>query len=215
MQAKTSSVGGTAIALLALFALGCGESRQEKFDRALRVAESAQEAVESARKEVAENEARFEKASEAAREAEDDLGAARGKLDAAQSSLAGARAEVAKWADDASVFRVVQQRLLEDGELDDAAVSARVEQGVAVLEGNVATEAERDRAIAIARETPGIAEVQSRLTVGPETGLAPATPPPPIEVVPPAIEPPPEALPEVPPDAANEESIDPALPPPH
>jgi osmotically-inducible protein OsmY len=188
---------GAFAALLAMAAIACGESRQEKFERALRVAESAQEAVASARDEVAQREAAYEKATAAARAAEEDLADATRKLDAAQASLDGARAEVAKWADDASVFRVVQQRLLESDELADGAVSARVEQGVAVLEGQVAEDADRERAIEIARETPGVVAVQSRLTVAASRAPPPPVPvePPPFEPTPPDVASPPESAP--------------------
>lgn len=161
---RRSLMGVAAIAIALVTA--CSESREEKFEKALRVAESAQESVTSARKEVDKELAKYEKASAAAQAAEKKLGKARSKLDSAEASAARARAEVAKWADDATVFRTVQRRLLEEKSLGDAAVSARVQGGVAYLEGRVATRSERERAIQIARETPGVVDVQSQIAVG-------------------------------------------------
>lgn len=151
----------------ASLALACSETREQKFEKALRVVETTQADVEKAEERVAEQERRYEKARAQADRAQDELRTARDHLAAAREALAEARAEVSKWADDATLFRTVQTRLLEASALRDAAVSARVEQGVAILEGSVPTSEARDRAVAIARETPGIVGVESRLAVEP------------------------------------------------
>jgi osmotically-inducible protein OsmY len=187
-----------AIAVLAALALlACGESRQEKFEKAMHEAEVAREALDAARGELASREVAYEAEREEAREAEEALEIARRKLDAASASYDGARAEVAKWADDASVSRVLQQALLDESALAHAAIAARVEHGVALLEGTAPDDAARERALEIAREIPGVAEVQSRIEV-----VAPAPPEPPTAEpsptvpelpIPAPIEPPPSA----------------------
>jgi osmotically-inducible protein OsmY len=180
MKMRLSLIGAVVLAI-ALVA-GCSESREEKFEKAMRAAESAQKTVVSARKEVETELAKYEKASAAAEAAEKKLTKARSQLESAESSAAKARAEVAKWADDATVFRTVQRRLLEERSLRDAAVSARVQGGVAYLEGHVANASQRDRAIQVARETPGILDVQSQITVGSAAAAAPSVAPAPAPV---------------------------------
>jgi osmotically-inducible protein OsmY len=176
MKMRTATLIGTAILAIALVT-ACSESREEKFEKALRAAESAQKTVDSARKEVESELARYEKASAAAEAAEKKLAKARSQLESAESKAARARAEVAKWADDATVFRSVQRRLLEERSLGNAAISARVQGGVAYLEGNVARSTERERAIQIARETPGVVDVQSSITVGSASATTPSIAP--------------------------------------
>lgn len=186
---RLSPIGAVLLAIVV--AAGCSESREEKFEKAMRAAESAQKAVESARKEVETELARYEKASAAAEAAEKKLSKARSRLESAESGATKARAEVAKWADDATVFRSVQRRLLEERSLRDAAVSARVQGGVAYLDGRVGNASQRDRAIQIARETPGVLDVQSQITVGSAGATTPTiapAPPPMPEQAPVAIE---------------------------
>jgi osmotically-inducible protein OsmY len=186
-------------ALVALVWTGCGESRQEKFEKAMKAADAARTTLDSARAEYAKQETETEKARSAAAESESDLAEAQRKLDAATTSFESARGEVAKWADDASVTRLLQQRLLEEPALEHATVAARVENGVALLEGTAPAEA-ADRAASIARETPGVVDVQSRLTV-PAPPREP-TPPPVAEPAPP-LEPDAVELPPAAPDAPH------------
>lgn len=168
------------VALLACGLVACSESREEKYEKALRAAESAQKGVESARKEVAAELAKYEKASAVAEAAEKKLAKARSQLDSAEASAVKARAQVAEWADDATVFRAVQKHLLDEKSLRDAAVSARVQGGVAYLEGNVPNESQRERAVEIARETPGVIDVQSQITVRSASATTPSIAPAPI-----------------------------------
>jgi osmotically-inducible protein OsmY len=162
-----SALGFAAI----LLALACGESRQEKFEKAMHAAEVARTALDSAREGFASHEVVAEEARAAAAEAEAELGVARQKLDAASATYESARAEVARWADDASVTRVLQQQLLDEPALAVAAVSARVENGTALLEGSAPDDETRERAAAIAREIPGVVDVQSQIAV---VAVAPA-----------------------------------------
>ena len=171
MRSIAIAVIGLALASLAL---ACGESRQDKFEKAMRAAEVARTGLDSARDEYGKREAAYQEARAAADEAEAELGTARQKLDAATATWDASRVEVARWADDASVSRVLQQALLDEPGLATAALSARVEQGVALLEGTVPNDAVRERAVAIARGTPGVADVQSRITVAAGAPAPPA-----------------------------------------
>jgi len=169
--------------------VACGESRQEKFEKAMQSAETARRGLDAAREEYASREIEYEKARAAEQEAESELATSRRKLDAATNTWESARGEVAKWADDASVSRVLQQELLAEPALEAAALSARVEQGIAILEGTVPDTDAANRAVAIASEIPGVVDVQSRIAVA-TPAPAPAaipepTPPSAIEEVPP------------------------------
>jgi osmotically-inducible protein OsmY len=174
----------------ALAGFGCGESRQEKFEKAMKAADAARTTLDSARKEYAEQEAETEKARAAAADAESELAEAQHKLDAATTGFESARGEVAKWADDASVSRLLQQKLLEEPALANTAVSARVESGVALLEGTAPDTEAAARAVASAGETPGVVEVRNAIGV-PSVATAPPAAPAPAET----MEPPAEALP--------------------
>jgi osmotically-inducible protein OsmY len=173
-----------AVALL-LAALACGESRQEKFEKAMRAAEAARTSLEAAQRDLAKQESAYEKAREAAAAAEAEVENGRRKVEAATATLESTRTEVAKWADDASVSRLLQQRLLSEPTLEKAAVSARVEHGVALLEGTVPDAKASERAAVIAHETPGVVDVQSHVTVSGPGAAAPVAPasaaPPPVE----------------------------------
>ena len=92
-----------ALAIGAALMLGCGESRQEKFERALRDAEAARINLESAREQVKKSEETYDEARKSAAHAEAELDAARGDLDAASDRLESARAEVLKWAPDGTL----------------------------------------------------------------------------------------------------------------
>lgn len=191
---RLSRIGAVVLAIALISA--CSESREEKYEKALRVAESAKKHVDSAHREVDKELKQYEKASAAAEAAEKRLAKARSKLESAEASAAIARADVAKWADDVTVFRSVQGRLLEAKALGDAAVTARVQDGVVYLEGRVESDSERKRAVQIARETPGVVDVQSQITVGssaPTPSFAPAPAP--------APEPAPESKPEPAPES--------------
>jgi len=149
------------VALLGLAA--CGEDPQEKFEDAVAHLEARQAALEEARSEV-------DRRQEAVDAARDELEKAREKVREAEARVAEARERVRASANDEVLFRAVQTRLLE--KLDDAAVDADVQGGVVTLSGAVPDEEVRDRAVAIAREVPGVVEVKSRLRVPAPAGEA-------------------------------------------
>lgn len=165
------------IAIAAALALACSESREEKFEKAMRAADVARVSVDSAKRDYAKQETAVEKARAAADDAEAELATARQRLDAATASFDSARNEVAKWADDASVSRLLQQRLLAESALEKAAVAARVENGVALLTGTVPDSTAAQRAVEIARETPGVVDVRSELAM-PAAASPPVAEPP-------------------------------------
>jgi len=100
-----------------------------------------------------------------ARSAEDALKDARDVLAKAEKQLAEARARVAKQANDAVLFRNVQQRLLDDGKLRGVAVSARVQKRVVTLEGTVPSEELKTRAEQVAAQTTGVETVVNQIAV--------------------------------------------------
>ncbi len=86
------------LAIAAALLFGCGESRQEKFERALREAEAARVDLEAEREQVKQRETGYEQAREAAERAESELDDARRDVASASERLDAARAEVLKWA---------------------------------------------------------------------------------------------------------------------
>ena len=156
MKADTILAVFTA-ALLSLAACG-GDQAEEKLEEASRYLAKAREAVEEARLDVEERQAD-------AQAAQEELAVAREALREAEEELSGFEAKVDLNATDAVLFRSVQKRLLEDGDLEDVAIAARVDKGVVSLSGAVPEAELRDRAVEIARSTPGVTSVESRIQV--------------------------------------------------
>lgn len=156
-------VGG-ALALAALLTLGglggCGggDSEVEKLMAASEELARAQEELARAEEEVQKAEAAFEEAQAA-------LDAARARASEARQAVADAEAQVDQQATDDVIFRAVQLRLLEDRRLRNRAVRAEVDGGIVTLTGRVRTREEAERALEIARQTPGVRDVTSRLEV--------------------------------------------------
>ena len=150
----------TLLILLPLALLpGCGEPTQEE------LLEAATEALDAAKLEADE-------ASAALAQREEELTLAQSARDEAaervregERALAEARTKVGLHATDDLLFRKVQQALLEDSTLAEVAISARVEDGVITLTGDVPTEAMRSHATIVAENVPGVAEVRSLLKV--------------------------------------------------
>jgi len=66
---------------------------------------------------------------------------------------------------DEVLFRAIQKRLLEDGDLASVAIAAHVNNGLVTLSGNVPDAKIRDRAVLVARETPGVQRVETQIQV--------------------------------------------------
>ena len=143
----------------ALAALACGGSDPEvDLEQASQAVEEARVQVEKARETVQTRESEVKKAQER-------LAEARSTLREAESEFAQREAVVNRGATDAVLFRAVQKRLLEDDDLSDVAIAARVSKGVVTLSGSVPSAKLRDQAVEIARTTPGVGSVESRIEV--------------------------------------------------
>ncbi len=147
---------GCGLSLIWLCAACGGDDREARFQAAAQQLSEARLEVESARAVVDEKQARV-----AALQPE--LDAALAVLRRAEERMAAAEAAVDLDATDEILFRAVQKRLLEAEDLEKVAIAARVEQGVVYLSGRVPDADLRNRAIDVARETPGIARVESRI----------------------------------------------------
>jgi osmotically-inducible protein OsmY len=148
----------TAIAAAALL-LGCGGSDPEvDLERASKAAEETRSAVEIAAERVKQREADV-------KQAQAKLEEARAALRQIKEELAKREAKVDRRATDEVLFRAVQKRLLEDRDLASVAIAAHVNNGLVTLSGNVPNTKVRDRATAVARETPGVQRVESQVQV--------------------------------------------------
>ena len=146
-------------ALAGVVVTGCGEPTQEELLQAATDALAVAEAeVEEASAELALREEELALAQAARDQAAE-------RLRDGERTLAESREQVGLHATDGLLFRKVQQALLEDEELKDVAVSARVDDGVVTLTGEVPDDATRERANAVARAVPGVAEVKTLLQV--------------------------------------------------
>lgn len=69
--------------------------------------------------------------------------------------------------DDATITARVKSALLDDPDVAGLKIDVDTFKSVVTLSGGVKTRAEADKAVAIARRTPGVAEVKSTLQVNP------------------------------------------------
>jgi len=153
---RTALAGALCVALVAS---GCGE--REKRGAAARAPSeavvAAQAELEAARQAVVARKQAVSAAEQALAEAEK-------RAEAAAEGVAAAK-QAAEIGSDAALFRAVQSRLLEDDALKQVAVSATVRNAQVTLTGRVPEASLRDRALAIARETPGVRAVESEIEV--------------------------------------------------
>ena len=144
---------------LLLVTTGCGgESQEQALEEATAAVVATQEAVQQARETV-------DAKQQAVDEAKKELAAAKEELKTREQELREAESRVGQKATDATLFRSVQRRLLDDEELDDLAVAVQVTKGVVTLLGTVPDEDHRARAEDIARETPGVVTVRNQIAV--------------------------------------------------
>ena len=148
-----------ALLLAGLLALSCGgddeEARLEKLSQELGTLRQGLPEIQSR---VAEREA-------TAKAANDALAEARGQLRESERRIAEIQKEVGAHATDPLLFRMVQKALLDDHDLEDVAISARVEHGVVTLSGVVPEARLRDRALKLAEGVPGVLSVQDRIQI--------------------------------------------------
>ena len=158
-----------AVAALALLGAGCGGEDPEAQLRA------AGEQLEEARGRVVALREKVESRAADAEKAKQELGTAREKLREAELALAKIEASIDRSATDDVLFRAVQSRLLEADALEKVAIRATVSKGVVTLSGSVPNAKLRDRAVEIAKQTPGVEEVESRIEVQVAAGKKPGS----------------------------------------
>jgi osmotically-inducible protein OsmY len=71
--------------------------------------------------------------------------------------------------DDATLVAKVKAELLRSSEVSGLAVNVDAKNGVVTLSGHAGTETERARAAEIAQTTSGVAKVDNRIVIKPET----------------------------------------------
>lgn len=151
------SIGFALLAALLAFACSGSDPEADLADATNALAKARAE-FEQAEKTVATRETEVD-------EAKQRLVLARTALREVESRLRERETAVTQTATDDVLFRAVQMRLLEDDRLENAAIAASVSGGSVTLSGTVANGKQRDRAIAVAKETPGVARVESRIEV--------------------------------------------------
>ena len=151
-----------ALLLAGLLAASCGgddeEARLEKLSQELGTLREAQPEL---RTRVAEREV-------TAKAAQDELAQARGALRESERRVAEIEKEVGAHATDPLLFRMIQKQLLDDDDLEEVAISARVEHGVVTLSGVVPEAELRERAVKLTESVPGVVSVQDRIQVAGE-----------------------------------------------
>ncbi len=75
------------------------------------------------------------------------------------------RESTGEYLDDAAITAKVKTKLLGDPNISGFAISVETFRGRVILSGFVNSQAQIDRAVALAREVPGVREVQSALVI--------------------------------------------------
>ena len=151
----------------ALLAVSCGgDDEAARLEGLSHELASLREGLPEARARVADREA-------TAKKAQDELAEARGGMRESERRIAEIEKEIGANATDPVMFRMVQKQLLDDDDLEDVAISARVERGVVTLSGVVPDAELRDRAVKLAEAVPGVVSVQDRIQIA---EAKPATP---------------------------------------
>ena len=149
-----------------LLAAGCGGSSQEReLADASEALASARARVDGAREKVDDQRQQLEVA-------KTDVAAAERELREAEKGLREAESRIDLTATDATLFRAVQKRLLDDDDLRDVAIDADVQRGVVTLRGSVPHLDLRERALEIADSIPGVAGVENQISVTSEPSVA-------------------------------------------
>lgn len=81
------------------------------------------------------------------------------------AACGSARAARPAATDDTSVSTRVRTVLLNDPQVNGGTINVTASNGVVTLSGRVRSEAERERAVALARQTSGVSDVRSELSV--------------------------------------------------
>jgi osmotically-inducible protein OsmY len=145
--------------LVLVLAAGCGGGDEEA-----RLAKLGKE-LGSLRESLAETRAQVTEREATAKAAQDALAEVRGQQRETERRIAEIEKELGAHATDPVLFRMVQKQLLEDDDLEEFAISARVERGVVTLTGVVKNAELRERAVKLAEAVPGVVSVQDRMQV--------------------------------------------------
>jgi osmotically-inducible protein OsmY len=137
---------------------GCQDSEEAKLAALTEELGTLRTGLTETRAELAKREA-------TAKAAQDALAAARGEQREAERRIAEIEKELGSHATDPVLFRMVQKQLLDDDDLEDVGISARVERGVVTLSGVVSKEKLRKRAVEVAESVPGVVSVQDRIQI--------------------------------------------------
>jgi hypothetical protein len=156
-----------ALPLIAALALGaCSrETPEQKLEEAAKQVKDARGQVHEARKDLSSE-------TEDADRERAQLEEARTKLYNAQSRLSQAASTLEQRATDVALFRIIQRALLDEKGLESSAVVVHVKGGAVTLYGTVPDQQARERAVRIAKSTPGVQDVASNV----EVAAAPAPP---------------------------------------
>ena len=76
--------------------------------------------------------------------------------------------------DDSTVTTRVKTAMLNDEQVGGLRIDVDTFKGVVTLSGRVKSQSEREKAVALARQTPGVVQVKDALQVIPEGQTAPA-----------------------------------------
>lgn len=90
-------------------------------------------------------------------------------VNASLSAPTDQRGRIGEQVDDAIVTTKIQAKFFVDGLVPAGAVDVTTKDGVVLLEGTVPSEAAKQRALTIARETEGVVQVVDRLTIAKRT----------------------------------------------
>lgn len=163
-----STMRGLLAGALVAAALACGDSTpDQRLEKASERLAEERDDLRELRGDQAGLREREEKASQA-------LQNARGALRRAEQDVVSAEHLVEQRATDVALFRILQSDMLEASELGRSAIEVRVDDGVVTLTGVASDPSARQRALEIARGTPGVQSVRDQLGVEESTARAEA-----------------------------------------
>lgn len=142
----------------------CGGGSERSAEQMLN---DAQQALRDARNDVLEASERLKEKEEALAVAKVEVEKAREQVHTAQAQLDSVEKTVDLKATDGLLFRAIQRKLLDDERLEEAVVSVHVDKGLVTLRGQVPSDEEKEIAVEIARQVPGVASVTSELKLAP------------------------------------------------
>lgn len=137
----------------------CSESPQQKYDSATSHLNDAKDALSEAKHKVDEQQKDVDKAQKKLNELQE-------KVESKRKNVAEATQAVDKTVNDEVLFRTLQKNLLDKDKFSDSAISVAVNHLVVTLSGVVPDQKTHDRAIKVAKNQPGVADVRDQLQIG-------------------------------------------------